>query len=137
MGTNYYLRENLCEHCGRYETLHIGRSSAGWTFGFRGYPEGEGPRSAKEWRETMKKGTIVDEYDREVTQDWFWMLVEGKKQWNGRDAMNQARMAAHGPGNEREMEYSQVHKERWIAEADGRENWLDDEGHGFSGYEFS
>jgi hypothetical protein len=35
MGTNYYLHENVCEHCGRGDgrPLHIGKSSGGWCFG--------------------------------------------------------------------------------------------------------
>jgi len=33
MGTNYYLRQNTCPHCGRGdEQIHIGKSSAGWCF---------------------------------------------------------------------------------------------------------
>ena len=34
MGTNFYVRLNYCEHCGRYETLHIGKRSCGWKFDF-------------------------------------------------------------------------------------------------------
>jgi hypothetical protein len=37
MGTNYYVVENACECCNRYdETLHIGKSSCGWAFTFQG-----------------------------------------------------------------------------------------------------
>jgi len=33
MGTNYYLKKEKCEHCGRGDPdLHIGKSSAGWVF---------------------------------------------------------------------------------------------------------
>ena len=45
MGTNYYIEEeekDPCECCGRpYEqsSMHIGKSSAGWKFLFRSYPE--------------------------------------------------------------------------------------------------
>lgn len=33
MGTNYYVEQKPCPHCGRGgERLHIGKSSAGWVF---------------------------------------------------------------------------------------------------------
>jgi len=43
MGTNYYLQGKVCVHCGVADggPLHIGKSSAGWNFGLRIYPEGE------------------------------------------------------------------------------------------------
>jgi hypothetical protein len=31
MGTNYYWHDRPCEHCGRYETIHVGKQSGGWT----------------------------------------------------------------------------------------------------------
>lgn len=31
MGTNYYWRIKNCDKCGRYEDVHVGKSSAGWT----------------------------------------------------------------------------------------------------------
>ena len=37
MGTNFYWRFNLCDHCGRYNEAHVGKRSAGWSFGFQGY----------------------------------------------------------------------------------------------------
>lgn len=40
MGTNYYVHENVCEHCERSdEPLHIGKSSAGWVFALRQHRE--------------------------------------------------------------------------------------------------
>ena len=48
MGTNYYLTypEERCAHCGSVNPtrpdLHIGKSSAGWHFGLRGYEAGRG-----------------------------------------------------------------------------------------------
>jgi len=35
MGTNYYLRKGVCEHCNQFtEEIHIGKSSCGWKFLF-------------------------------------------------------------------------------------------------------
>lgn len=40
MGMNYYAHFNVCDKCGKPEhILHIGKSSHGWTFSFRGYNE--------------------------------------------------------------------------------------------------
>jgi len=40
MGTNYYIIDNLCEHCGRSdEYYHIGKSSAGWCFSLHVEPK--------------------------------------------------------------------------------------------------
>lgn len=56
MSTNYYLhrREASCPHCHRaYEPLHIGKSSVGWCFALRVFPNGEGgraPKSLEDWK---------------------------------------------------------------------------------------
>ncbi len=34
MGTNYYIRTNICKCCGRYDEQHIGKKSYGWKFSF-------------------------------------------------------------------------------------------------------
>jgi hypothetical protein len=69
MGTNYYLREDACQHCGRSdERLHIGKSSAGWCFALHVIPE-EGINSLDDWRIRWTKGRIFDEYGTEVSPD--------------------------------------------------------------------
>jgi hypothetical protein len=68
MGTNYYLRSGTCATCGRPDDeLHIGKSSSGWTFGLRIYPE-RGICDLIDWqREWAKPGrTIVNEYGDEL-----------------------------------------------------------------------
>lgn len=68
MGTNYYYEtagEAPCEHCGRgggTETLHIGKSSAGWVFALCIYPE-RGIHSLADWQRLWAAGgQIRDEY---------------------------------------------------------------------------
>lgn len=84
MGTNYYWHEkceNACEHCG-LNPIHVGKSSAGWSFGFRAYrhelfdaahpewgfdwtsPFGFPVRSREDWRRvfTERTGELLDEY---------------------------------------------------------------------------
>lgn len=75
MGTNYYLRPpGACPvRCDRW--VHLGKSSAGWTFTFRAYPVAypevgiTGPvMDFPHWLEMVKRGgTISDEYGTEVT----------------------------------------------------------------------
>ncbi len=71
MGTNYYwLRETkpACEHCGRpaeVETIHIGKSSAGWCFSLHVTDE---IRSLIDWESRWTSGgRIEDEYGRPLS----------------------------------------------------------------------
>lgn len=70
MSTNYYAEPvEACAVCGhREERLHIGKSSAGWTFGLRVYPE-RGIEDWPDWVRWLESGEwrIVDEYGKEVT----------------------------------------------------------------------
>jgi len=68
MGTNYYAKELLCEHCNRYEETHIGKSSGGWVFSLH-VDADKGLNSWQDWLAYLKKDnvTILDEYDRECT----------------------------------------------------------------------
>ncbi len=92
MGTNYYIRSKVpppCECCKRpYEAaeLHIGKSSAGWKFNFRGYDGRDGDDlphgiicTAKRWREITSQFEIVDEYNKIVPFGAFWEMVESKQ----------------------------------------------------------
>lgn len=63
MGTNYYLHTDVCKHCKRSaDRVHIGKSSSGWPFLFRGYrkwpPDGvpHPITSALEWRAVSESG---------------------------------------------------------------------------------
>jgi len=79
MGTNYYIRENVCEHCGRAaDEVHLGKSSFGWRFTL----QANGLRFYKNWDE-MKKWLhgkrIYDEYDEPIFVQDFIELVESKQ----------------------------------------------------------
>lgn len=66
MGTNYYLKTNSCAHCGRSdEPLHIGKSSGGWCFSLRIYPD-DGINTLGDWRTKLASGGIVDEYGNAI-----------------------------------------------------------------------
>src|SRR6478609_5246869 len=68
MGTNYYLHENVCPHCGRSdERLHIGKSSYGWVFALHVMPD-SGIHGLPDWIDRwLKPGTLIrDEYGTEI-----------------------------------------------------------------------
>jgi hypothetical protein len=71
MGTNYYLAENRCDHCNRFDhIMHIGKSSMGWAFNFQGYRHSYKPvLSWADWKEYLKDRLIVDEYGTFVHYD--------------------------------------------------------------------
>lgn len=86
MGTNYYAVRNGCEHCHRGDDqLHIGKSSAGWSFSFQAYCQvetwDEKPIDSWErWQEVLQSDDVVirDEYEEIVTFDELAALVAGK-----------------------------------------------------------
>lgn len=110
MGTNYYLRTDACDKCGRadHET-HIGKSSVGWTFSFHATEE---IKDEAAWREAISKGRIFDEYGEEIPFERFWEMVERK-----RDAPNNHSIEAANNG--------------WSG------GYLDNKGNSFSTGEFS
>ncbi|ARQ95415.1 hypothetical protein [Bradyrhizobium phage BDU-MI-1] len=87
MSTNFYVKEaHCCPTCGKQsEVHHIGKSSGGWRFLFRGYRE-FGLTSANAWLQYLLDRTIVDEYG--VVWSWpeFTALIRTKQ--DGRIAHN-------------------------------------------------
>jgi len=117
MGTNYYWHPltfvcPTCDHTDE-EKIHIGKSSAGWTFHFNGTDE---IRSWKDWQAKFcENGKIIDEYGGTIT------AVELNKKVL-------AKMKAPSNALDDMKLYS---LELW------REMWKDDDGHIFSDCEFS
>lgn len=72
MGTNYYFQEKPpCECCGRaFNMRHIGKSSGGWCFSLRVYPD-EGINELADWIKLWSTpgSRIEDEYGDVVTTD--------------------------------------------------------------------
>lgn len=70
MSTNFYWREHdelICPCCKReYEYLHIGKSSVGWAFQLRIYPE-QNINNLEDWVKLWcKSGQIFNEYGESV-----------------------------------------------------------------------
>lgn len=79
MGTNYYVAKNHCECCDRYDKeYHIGKSSHGWAFSFRGY-RSEQLVSWQAWKEFLKDKIIMNEYQQQVDYGRFVEYIEGPK----------------------------------------------------------
>ena len=93
MGTNYYIRtQPSCggkcdQHC-HGETIHLGKSSVGWAFSFRAYPEPSPFENEvvtwpvndyASWLRLLDLGPVYDEYSREVTREELLAKIEAKR----------------------------------------------------------
>ena len=77
VGTNYYARP--CKICGHSkQVIHIGKSSAGWTFTFHATDE---IKSYVQWLWFLQKDgvKIFDEYDKEISLKKFRKMVKEKR----------------------------------------------------------
>lgn len=80
MGTNFTWHDLPCNHCGRFDEVHVGKSSAGWCFLFHAYEDeynvfGFPVRSRADWRRvfTERSGVLVDEYGNEWAEPLLWL----------------------------------------------------------------
>lgn len=85
MGTNYEWRETACPACHRGDSIHVGKSSGGWSFLFHGYrhdpddglvsPFGFTVESRADWRKvfTERPGVLVDEYGQVIDDPVRWV----------------------------------------------------------------
>ena len=104
MGTNYYWFEREpCTCCGRsYDRIHIGKSSAGWCFSLRVYPD-DGINTIEDWGKRIgKEGTYIeDEYGDMVSgHDLVDIIVD--RRWGGDRLSKQwcrENQAEFGPNN--------------------------------------
>ena len=76
MSIEYYLRKNICQYCKRYDQTPIGVSSIGWKFSF--YTDNI-HKNADDWiKEFVEPNKIFDEYDREISFDYFMEYILSK-----------------------------------------------------------
>lgn len=78
MGTNYYTKIKVCEHCKRYERIHLGKSSSGWRFTFQ-YNGGLYYKNATEMKAWLADKVIINEDRVLVAHSEFWGMVEEKQ----------------------------------------------------------
>lgn len=79
MGTNYYLYTSRHKKELDIKGYHLGKNSYGWVFHFNAM---NAPRvkTVTDMRAFTKMGFIYDEYDREITYEDFWKMVEETKE---------------------------------------------------------
>lgn len=101
MGTNYYLETKICECCGRRETKHIGKSSAGWCFALH---VDEEVKDLTDWLQLFsKRGNIIkDDCDDVIElQDMLSVIVD--RVWHDQSSRDEAFLqennAKLGPNN--------------------------------------
>jgi hypothetical protein len=129
MGTNYYVVENVCECCKRYdEKYHIGKKSYGWAFSFRGYKY-DGLTTWQRWKEYLADKIIYDEYGERISFDQFVELIEVY----GRPGY--VHVNEHHPNGHQVLVHSaEGRKKGWF---NSEYDWDDPEGYSFSSREFS
>ena len=90
MGTNYYLHEDVCHHCGRSDDLlHIGKSSGGWCFALHVIPE-EGLNSLGDWADRLgrvdgESAKIKNEYGDELLPSNMMAIITERKCTGSKD----------------------------------------------------
>lgn len=135
MGTNYYAHVGCCEHCGKPDyILHIGKSSCGWTFSFRGYRDGATTydhkfkyltiKSEDAWKLFLCQDNtkIFDEYGQEISVGSFWVMVDSKRN----EPNNHAQLTINGDPKMGSLSAYYVNQ-----------NWVDGHGNSFTDSEFS
>jgi hypothetical protein len=86
MGTNYYVWveascENPCDHCSDKggSLTHLGKSSLGWEFSFRGYPGWTKQNAFQNWMHLAQSGEIEDEYGQTILYPTLLSLIMTKR----------------------------------------------------------
>lgn len=152
MGTNYYWTENVCECCGRKDLIHIGKSSYGWAFSFRGHsttdkwkylPTEAGNEicleyevelySWKQYKEFLKNKIIYNEYNEIVDYNWFVDFVENEKSPNFVNETTGLKNLNHIYEILSNPRCNTIHSEY----SDRNLHWNDEDGYSFSSTEFS
>lgn len=142
MGTNYTWRHAECRCCERYEELHIGKSSGGWEFMFRGHRELEGDptqniESWADWKQRIRsEGRVIDEYGTPMPTEEFIQMVEKHlspgKTFSGPGG-KPVKLLNHIDTILADPKYEYL----WPRMRDPKENWKDAEGFSFGIGEFS
>lgn len=83
MGTNYYV------HYEENPQFHIGKSSGGWCFSLRVYPD-KGIETLEDWKPIFENNKIETEYGQPITKED--MLTVITKRAGGFDPSNEERI---------------------------------------------
>ncbi len=97
MGTNYYLKIDVQQIPGRVYSLHLGKSSFGWAFGLRVYPE-HGINTWEDWQPWLVN-RIEDEYGEPETLADFVRTVTVRPGATRRHFVDGDHCIGHGEGS--------------------------------------
>jgi len=134
MSTNYYLRTQPCEKCGHSEyKKHIGKSSSGWEFCFRGYLD-ESIVSYQGWVKEIscENKEIIDECGNIIKFDAFTQIISRK----GDHLLNIFNVTKGVPITQKEKEYCSTRHNQYGMSSDTKA-WKDNQGFAFIDNEFS
>lgn len=124
MGTNYYVATDPCEHCNRYDKyLHIGKSSFGWSFHFRGYKNLD-LVCWQQWKYYLQDKHICDENNKTIIYTMFVEMIEGYKHPNSINPVTGRKNLQHNA------------EARLIGWFDAANDWDDEQGYSFTSYDF-
>jgi hypothetical protein len=136
MGTNYFLQGKACDSCGHVEIKkHIGKSSLGWEFHFRGYRE-LSIVSIEDWENECadERKVIVDEYGEKIEKVEFFRRARASKEEHA--LLNQYNVTVGQPQTEREKKYCETRHNQHGYCSD-RPCWKDNAGYAFTDCDFS
>lgn len=85
MGTNYYAIKKKPRILKVYDSIHIGKSSAGWKFLFKENDEYHNFEEFKKWITTQNDYIFKDEYNQEIKSTELLKLIEKLQQENNKD----------------------------------------------------
>ena len=100
MGTNYYVKREVCPHCGRGDgDLHVGKSSGGWTFALHVYPD-DNINTLDDWKPILERSEIRDEYGRSVSYPDLLAVITEREHPRGlsRSDIDGHHCVGHGEG---------------------------------------
>lgn len=133
MGINYYHVNKRCEKCGAVgDKKHIGKSSFGWQFHFRGYRD-DNIISYIDWIKELQdqKKIILDEDGEEMSLDDFKKMVMDKL-----DGINHYNVVLNLPMTDKEKSHCAARSNVPVGGLADR-TWKDNGGHAFTDWEFS
>jgi hypothetical protein len=112
VGTNYYLKVDICPYCTRpKKQLHIGKSSFGWCFALHVGSE-LGIEDLDDWQKLWNKqgNVIVDEYGEQILPSSMLQIITDRR-FEPRETFDwELNHAIPGPNGciRRELRYSCV-----------------------------
>jgi len=133
MGTNYYLKTEMCECCGLHDesnTMHIGKSSYGWCFSLHvgkwlnDLEDGPEAHNLEDWQALWNRDgwVIVDEERRTVTPEEMLSIITERSRPTPPTGFDYHRNSAEpGPNN---LARHRIDGNRCLGHGDGTYDYI-------------